>query len=114
MLYKLAELEHHQEGSARTTDILITCSLGMGAAIQKTYEEGLWYGRSHLAEETMMIIRYGCSHPKRLRYGRSDPSMSHVVIIHKITTWFAADKNQGLALHPNPNKVQVQACEYMS
>jgi hypothetical protein len=114
MLYKLAELEHHQEGSARTTDILITCSLGMGAAIQKTYEEGLWYGRSHPAEETMMIIRYGRSHPKRLRYGRSDPSMSHVVIIHKIATWFAADKNQGLALHPNPNKVQVQACEYMS
>jgi len=38
-----------------TTDISITCSLGMGAAIQKTYEEGLWYGRSHPAEETMMI-----------------------------------------------------------
>jgi hypothetical protein len=27
----------------------------MGVAIQKTYEEGLWYGRSHPAEETMMI-----------------------------------------------------------
>ena len=38
-----------------TTDISITCSLGMGAAIQKTYEEGLWYGRIHPAEETMMI-----------------------------------------------------------
>ena len=37
------------------TDISITCSLGMGVAIQKTYEEGLWYGRSHPAEETMMI-----------------------------------------------------------
>ena len=47
-----------------TTDISITCSLGMGAAIQKTYEEGLWYGRSHPAEETMMIRRYGRSHPK--------------------------------------------------
>ena len=38
-----------------TTDISITCSLGMSVAIQKTYEEGLWYGRSHPAEETMMI-----------------------------------------------------------
>ena len=38
-----------------TTDISITCSLGMGAAIQKTYEEVLWYGRSHPVEETMMI-----------------------------------------------------------
>ena len=38
-----------------TTDISITCSLDMGAAIQKTYEEGLWYGRSHPTEETMMI-----------------------------------------------------------
>ena len=64
MLYKLAELEHHQEGPACTTDISITCSLGMGATIQKTYEEGLWYGRSHPAEETMMIRRYGRSHPK--------------------------------------------------
>ena len=40
---------------ADTTDSSITCSLGMGAAIQKTYEEGLWYGRNHPAEETMMI-----------------------------------------------------------
>ena len=38
-----------------TTDISITCSLGMGAAIQKTYEEGLWCGRSHPTEETIMI-----------------------------------------------------------
>ena len=40
---------------ADTTDISITCSLGMGTAIQKTYEEGLWYGRNHPIEETMMI-----------------------------------------------------------
>ena len=38
-----------------TTDISITCSLGMGVAIQKTYEEGLWYGCSHPAEESIMI-----------------------------------------------------------
>ena len=93
MLYKLTELEHHQEGSARTTNILITCSLGMGAAIQKTYEEGLWYGRSHPAEETMMIRRYGRSHPKRIRYGRNHPSMSRVITIHKIAAWFATEKN---------------------
>ena len=74
-----------------TTDISITCSLGIGAAIQKTYEEGLWYGRSHSAEETMMIKRYGRSHPKRLRYGHSHPSMSHVIMIHKIATWSATD-----------------------
>ena len=42
-----------------TTDISITCSRGMGTAIQKTYKEGLWYGCSHPAEETMMIKRYG-------------------------------------------------------
>ena len=40
---------------ADATNISITCSRGMGAAIQKTYKEGLWYGRSHPAEETMMI-----------------------------------------------------------
>ena len=38
-----------------TTEISITCSRGMGVAIQKTYGEGLWYGRNHPAEETMMI-----------------------------------------------------------
>ena len=76
---------------ADTTDISITCSLGMGAAIQKTYEEGLWYGRSHPAEETMIIKRYGRSHPKRLRYGRNHSSISHVIMIHKIAAWFATD-----------------------
>ena len=47
-----------------TADISITCSLGMGAAIQKTYKEGLWYGRSHPAEETIKIRGYGRNHPK--------------------------------------------------
>jgi len=72
-----------------TTDSMIACSLGMGAAIQKTYEDGLWYGRSHPVEETMMIKRYGHSHPKRLRYGHSHPSTSHVITIHKIAAWLA-------------------------
>ena len=30
-----------------------TRSLGMGAAIKRTYKNGLWHGRSHPAEETI-------------------------------------------------------------
>ena len=55
MLYKNTYSCRRESALRDTTDISITCSLGMGAAIQKTYEEGLWYGRSHPAEETMMI-----------------------------------------------------------
>ena len=72
-----------------------TCSLGMGVAIQKTYENGPWNGRSHPAKETKRMIRYGRSHPWRLRYGRSHPSMSHVMIIHKIAAWTITDKGPG-------------------
>jgi len=52
----------------------------------------------------------------RLRHGRSHP-VNESCKDHnnpQITTWIPTDKIQGLALHLDPNRVQVQACEYMS
>jgi len=60
MLYKtITEPEHHRGQPTNASIINIsdsernTCSLGMGAAIQKTDRIGLWYGHIHLVDKTI-------------------------------------------------------------
>ena len=86
----------------------------MGAAIQKTYENGLWYGRSHPAKETMNNDKVW-SQPSMKTQVWSQPSINESCNDHPQNRSLDHNRQiQGLALHLDPNKVQVQACEYMS
>jgi len=60
MLYEtITKPEHHhgEPADASTTDIFEseknTCSRGIGAAIEKENRTSLWYGCSHLVENTI-------------------------------------------------------------
>ena len=73
----------------------------MGAAIQKTYELGLWYGRSHPANKTMIMIKVW-SQPSINESCNHEP-------IHAARTCVILVRG----LETQPIIVQILACEHM-
>ena len=73
------------------TEYIIIEIQGMDAAIERGSINRLRHGRNHLMNES-------CNDHNK----------------PQITAWIPTNKIQGLAPYLDPNKVQVQACEYMS